>query len=88
MKYFFGISSLVFIITVQIDANDKCEQISPCSCKFDNGTGYDLAELNKSFDNNKYIATPSINNIQYYFHPCSDIIEPTDKLNYSVIFIT
>lgn len=87
MKYFFKISILVIIIIVKTLANEKCVQISPCSCKFNNDTGYDLSNFNKSFENNKYIATPLMDKVEYYFHPCSDIMEPTDKYNYSVIFL-
>lgn len=84
MKYFFTfICVIAFVSVQQIAAVDKCIQKSPCSCKYNNGTGYDLSVLAKSLNDN-YLPTPSIGALTFFFHPCSDISNPIDSGNYSV----
>lgn len=50
-------------------ADETCAQSSACRCLTGHGAGIDLQPLSSV----KFLATPLINSLTYYFHPCHDV---------------
>lgn len=76
------ILSLLFYITFNIikltkSETNECQQINPCKCEFENGTGINLNELNLI---DPWIAEPSTNISTFFFHPCTDSNKIASKL--------
>ncbi|KZC08894.1 Cation-dependent mannose-6-phosphate receptor [Dufourea novaeangliae] len=57
------------VLTLFCDrTSSECAQLTPCSCIFPNGQGYNLTQLGGSRN-----FTASANGQTFYFHPCSNI---------------
>ncbi|XP_053982350.1 uncharacterized protein LOC128878289 [Hylaeus volcanicus] len=67
------ITIILFLTFFCHRTSSECTQLSPCSCMFSNGQGYNLTELGNS---GPLIALQNINQsltLEVHFHPCTNI---------------